>query len=595
VVSAEIPDPIADPELHELVTGHMLHAMCDECEDYGCRHDENGVVCPCIRHYPKEMSRETAIIPDGYPMYMRRGRFQATVRGGRIISDNWVVPYNAYLLRRYRSHMNVEVSISHATHHFMTRDASHITHYMASCNPQVCAHFRCFKYVYKYTFKPPDHTAVTVDEINAHLAGRLLTVSEATHRLLGLTLHDEWPNVVRLDIHLPRQQRMVFDPTADEIDLLEQLTATTSTLMGWFSLNADDVNARQHLYHDIPAHYTWRDSVWHARVYKGVQSVGRVFGVSHFNGELFAMRRLLSVVRGAVSFEDLATVEGVVYSTFRSACMARGMMNGDSELEAALREIIETVVSLSSIRRHFAQLLVHSAPADPQALFNMFVDDLCDQNDGGDAVNVALLSIDAHMIEMGRSLSDAEFGFILPDSVDLERPRRRRRTDDAARLVLDSIRHRDAILPMFTGEQTHALHDIIEAIQSDRDIKVFALIASAGVGKTVFANGLTASLRAQNKTVVCVAASALAAGLLLDGSTAHSSFHIPIPANEGTTCNLSRADRIALRDADLIIWDECSMVTAYGYLLHSFSASNNLSGALRCCKHCGKNFARCYE
>jgi hypothetical protein len=139
------------------------------------------------------------------------------------------------------------------------------------------------------------------------------------------------------------------------------------------------------------------------------------------------------------------------------------------------------------------------------------------------------------------------------------------------------------------------LHDIIEAIQSDRDIKVFALIASAGVGKTVFANGLTASLRAQNKTVVCVAASALAAGLLLDGSTAHSSFHIPIPANEGTTCNLSRADRIALRDADLIIWDECSMVTAYGYLLHSFSASNNLSGALRCCKHCGKNFARCYE
>jgi hypothetical protein len=37
---------------------------------------------------------------------------------------------------------------------------------------QVCAHFRCFKYVYKYTFKAPDHTAVCVDEIEAHLAGR---------------------------------------------------------------------------------------------------------------------------------------------------------------------------------------------------------------------------------------------------------------------------------------------------------------------------------------------------------------------------------------------------------------------------------------
>jgi hypothetical protein len=248
--------------------------------------------------------------------------------------------------------------------------------------------------------------------------------------------------------------------------------------------------------------------------------------------------------------------------------MARGMMNGDSELEAALREMLETVVSLASIRRHFARMLVHSAPADPQALFNMFVDDLCDQNDGGDAVNVALLAIDAHMSEMGRSLSDDDFGFILPDTVDLERPRQRRRTDDAARSVLESIRHRDAILPTFTVEQTDALHDVIEAIHSDRDSKVFALIASAGVGKTVFANGLTASLRAQNKIVVCVAASALAAGLLLDGSTAHSSFHIPIPANESTMCNLTRADRIALRDADLIIWDECSMVSACGCLCH---------------------------
>ena len=423
--------------------------------------------------------------------------------------------------------------------------------------------------MYKYTFKPPDHTAVCIDEINAHLSGRLLTVSEATHRLLSLTLHDEWPNVVRLDIHLPHQQRMVFDPTADEEALLEQLTTTTSTLMGWFSLNAEDVNARQYLYHDIPAHYTWKDSVWNARIYKGVQSVGRVFGVSHFNGELFALRRLLSVVRGAVSFEDIATVDGVVRDTFRSACMARGMMNGDSELEAALREMIETVVSLSSIRRHFARLLVHSAPSDPQALFNMFVDELCDPNDGGDAVNLALLAIDAHMNEMGKSLSDSDFGFILPDAVDLERPRRRRRADDASRSVLEAIRQRDTILPMFTGEQTDALHDIMEAIQSDRDSKVFALIASAGVGKTVFANGLTASLRSQHKTVVCVAASALAAGLLLDGSTAHSSFHIPIPANEFTMCNLSRADRMILRNADLIIWDECSMVTACDSLRHS--------------------------
>jgi hypothetical protein len=401
---------------------------------------------------------------------------------------------------------------------------------------------------------------VTVDEINAHLAGRLLTVSEATHRLLGLQLHDEWPSVVRLDIHLPRQQRMVFDPTADEDSILEQLTTTTSTLMGWFSLNDDDAAARQILYHDIPSHYTWKDSQWHRRIYKSIQPVGRIFGVSHFNSELFALRRLLSVVKGAVSFEDMATVDGVVHATFRAACLARGMMSGDAELEAALREMIETTVSIDQIRRHFARLIVHSAPADPQAMFNMFVDDLCDPEDGDDTVHAAILAIDAHLQDMGRSLSDADFCFCMPDNLDLAQPRKRRRQAADACTEAASRRHRDAILPLFTNEQTSALHGIVDAIRSDIEHKIFGLIASAGVGKTIFANGLTAFLRAQNRTVVCVAASGLAAGLMLDGTTAHSAFHIPIPANEHTMCNLSQSDRALLKKADLIIWDECSMV-----------------------------------
>ena len=134
-------------------------------------------------------------------------------------------------------------------------------------------------------------------------------------------------------------------------------------------------------------------------------------------------------------------------------------------------------------------------------------------------------------------------------------------------------------MPLFTGEQTDALHEILAAIRSNRDSNVFGLIASAGVGKTIFANGLTATLRAQNKIVVCVAASALAAGLLLDGSTAHSSFHIPIPANEYTVCNLSQTDRKALRSADLIIWDECSMVNAVA-LPVTHHLINNITGSL---------------
>lgn len=111
-----------------------------------------------------------------------------------------------------------------------------------------------------------------MDEIEAHLSGRLLTVSEAVYRLLSLPLHNQWPHVVRLHIHLPRQQQMVFDPTADEDSLLEQLTSTTSTLMGWFELNTHDPFARTLLYDGIPAHYTWQNSSWNRRIYTKVRT-----------------------------------------------------------------------------------------------------------------------------------------------------------------------------------------------------------------------------------------------------------------------------------------------------------------------------------
>jgi hypothetical protein len=66
---------------------------------------------------------------------------------------------------------------------------------------------------------------------------------------------------------------MIFDPTADETDLLQQLTATTSTLMGWFELNREDAFARTLLYQDIPSYYSWQNSHWTKRVYTKVPDV----------------------------------------------------------------------------------------------------------------------------------------------------------------------------------------------------------------------------------------------------------------------------------------------------------------------------------
>ena len=122
------------------------------------------------------------------------------MRNGVLIDDRWVVPYNPHLLQLFDCHINVEVA----------------------------AHKRCFKYVYKYVLKSPDSAVISINEIQAHLSGRLLSAAEAVWRLLGLPLHKEYPAVLRLHIHLPNEHTIIFDPTADN-DIREAATATTST------------------------------------------------------------------------------------------------------------------------------------------------------------------------------------------------------------------------------------------------------------------------------------------------------------------------------------------------------------------------------
>lgn len=266
-------------------------------------------------------------------------------------------------------------------------------------------------------------------------------------------------------------------------------------------------------------------------------------------------------MKGALSFEDLATFDGVLYSSFREVCMAHGVLEDNMEHIAAMREIVDSVTSLRTIRRQFARILVHGAPPDAQSLFNIFVDDLCCAEDGDDSVNAALLAIEADMNDLGRSLSDADFGFVLPDELEISARRKRHRPNNAS-VIQDAERQRDHLLPMFSEEQSAAMERVVQAVCNRSEDNVFALMSSAGCGKTVFANGVSAYLRASHRRVMCVAASALAAALLSGGTTAHSAFHIPIPTNEFSVCHLSAQERADLKNVDLIIYDECSMVHA---------------------------------
>ncbi len=326
--------------------------------------------------------------------------------------------------------------------------------------------------------------------------------------------------------------------------------------------------ARSLHYIELPEHYTWvavaNGGSWCKRQQRKM-AVGRMYSVSAQNVELHALRRLLSVVVGATCFLDLVTVDGAILESFRAALYARGLASDDADIIATMFEIVSAETSLQSIRRHFARILVHNPPLDSIQLFHMFAADLCDGDTGDDSVmSDALWSLEEIMVSMGRSLTHEDYGFVLPMAeVDSDASMMGRRVRPRLNLEMTSeaaAAERDRLTALFTPEQASGFELVMASIGSQLASNTFTVLASAGCGKTVFANGLAAAVRARGRVAVCVAASALAAMLLMGGRTAHSQFHIPIPSNDTTVCHFTHADKLMMRHADLILWDECSMI-----------------------------------
>jgi hypothetical protein len=125
--------------------------------------------------------------------------------------------------------------------------------------------------------------------------------------------------------------------------------------------------------------------------------------------------------------------------------------------------------------------------------------------------------------------------------------------EERARLAAESIAK--------LNPDQHAAFEKITSAITTRAGQIFFLHGPGGTGKTFLYNTLCYHLRSQEKVVLCVASSGIAALLLKGGRTAHSCFKIPIPCHESTVCNISKRSHLAdlIRITDLVIWDEAPM------------------------------------
>ena len=264
---------------------------------------------------------------------------------------------------------------------------------------------------------------------------------------------------------------------------------------------------------------------------KGVK-VARIQIVSPTAGEVFYLQSLLNK-RPARSFEELRTIDGILYSSFNEAALRFGLFSDQNEGHYALSEAISCFCTPAQLRFLFARIVLEGYPAVP--LWDEFglplAQDLTGTLMAGGperAKNLALERISSYLSDASRSLSD----FGLPEPV-LQTPEvimelcryehRRGELHQGAMSCIQSMTPEQSTI--FSTIQDHFA--LGETDPPEVCNPIF-LEGRPGRGKTFLLKALAAHIRGSGRIVLIVASSALAATLYEGGRTAHNLFRIPI-------------------------------------------------------------------
>ena len=252
---------------------------------------------------------------------MDGGREAKINRGGKeyIIDNSWIVPYNPLLSKTLKAHVNVEVcsSIKAVKYviKYVNKGSDMAVYGVQATNPKSESENKKKTNKHqKIQNKPPEQPKNKNDEVETYKLGRYISSSEAVWRLFNFDIHQHWPPVEPLAVHLPGMQILFFDPNLP-ID-----PEKDTTLLGFFKLCEQDDFAKTLLYVEVPNHYTWKkvenEMKWVKRG-NNKEALGRVYTVPPSEQELHCLRLLLFTVKGPTSFESIRTFEGSICSTFK--------------------------------------------------------------------------------------------------------------------------------------------------------------------------------------------------------------------------------------------------------------------------------------
>ncbi|RCV32727.1 hypothetical protein SETIT_7G026600v2 [Setaria italica] len=486
LISAELPNKKKYLDLYRMVTKHMMHGPCGMLNP----------LCPCTRgrtscknHYPWPFCDSTLQGKDLYPIYRRRDDGHKEIIRGHILDNQWVVPYNPYLLRTFNCHINVEA----------------------------CSSIKSVKYLFKYIYKGHDRASMAVreagkkddkgnvDEITQYREARWVTPPEMMWRIYGFDLSKNHPPVQQLQLHLP-DMHMVTYHKRDKIEWVVKRPSADESML------------------------TAKNAVY---------QVGRLVSAHPAEGERYFLRVLLNHVAGATSYRGLRTVDDVLLPSFREAAKRRGLIEEDNTLDECLTK--NNLFHMpSSLRRLFTTILVFCEPNDVFGLWTKHLDAMSEdyrRNNPNPSLveQMVLIDIRNMLQSMGKDIRS----FPLPGIDDAY--------DDASGIPpeifeeasIDKNPEDVGLSDSLNEEQRAAYEEIMSKVDTEQG-GLFFVDGPSGTGKTFLYRALLGTLRNQNKLAITTATSGVASSIMLGGRTAHSRFKIPLTLEDGGCCSFTK-------------------------------------------------------
>lgn len=95
--------------------------------------------------------------------------------------------------------------------------------------------------------------------------------------------------------------------------------------------------------------------------------IGSIYFAHPITGKQYYLR-MLNFVKGCQNFEQIRTINGIIYPTYSAACYAMGLLDDDNEWKDCIREV-PYWASRMQLRQLFVATLSHCEVTNPKNIW----------------------------------------------------------------------------------------------------------------------------------------------------------------------------------------------------------------------------------